>query len=127
MKLQMKPNTIDWWLWAITLLFIIIALLGWAPGYLLVMSISALQIVFIATRERSITSFETQVRILYFLFTLIGLSHTMRFPFYVLLLLGTIMVVFFGRCGIALALRCMPWNKRHMSCSLEEKVKEHRG
>jgi hypothetical protein len=119
MKLRIEPYRIDWWFWAVTLVFIITALAGWTPGYFIVIGISAFQVAFIGAREKSITAFETQVRIVYFAFTLIGLSETIRFPFYIFLLLGTIMVVFFGRCSIALVLRCMPWNKKHMSCSLE--------
>ena len=121
MKFKVELNRIDWWLWAITLAFIVFAIAGWMPGYLIVIGISGFQVLYIGIREKSITAFETQVRIVYFILTLIGLSTTIRLPFYTLLLLGTIMVVFFGRCSIALVLRCMPWNKEHMLCSLEEK------
>lgn len=121
MKFKVEPNRIDWWLWAITLVFIGVAITGWVPGYFIVMGISGFQILYIGMREKSITAFETQIRIVYFALTLIGLATTIRFPFYIFLLLGTIMVVFFGRCSIALVLRCMPWNKKHMMCSLESK------
>ena len=120
MKFKMEPNRIDWWFWAVTLVFIIIALIGWIPAYFIVIGISGFQIVFIGAREKSITAFETQVRIFYFALTLIGFSETIRFPFYIFLLIGTTMVVFFGKCSIALVLRCMPWNKKHMSCRLEK-------
>lgn len=106
---------------AITLVFIVAALAGWLPGYFIVLAISGFQILYIAIREKSITAFETQIRIVYFALALIGLSGTIRFPFYILLLLGTFMVVFFGRCSIALVLRQMPWNKKHMICALESK------
>ena len=121
MKFKVELNRIDWWLWAITLVFIVIAIAGWVPGYLIVIGISGFQVLYIGTREKSITAFETQIRIVYFALTLVGLSTTIRFPFYIFMLLGTIMVVFFGRCGIALVLRCMPWNKEQMMCSLEDK------
>jgi hypothetical protein len=111
MKLIIEPGKIDWWFWTIISVLILTALLGWVPGYYLVMAVSALQVVYFTARHKSLTAFDTQVRIVYFALTLLGLSQTIRFPFYILLLPGTLMAVFFDRCSIALALKCMPWNK----------------
>ena len=55
--------------------------------------------------------FPVQIRIVYFAFTLLGLLPEVRTVIYVILLLGTIMVTFFGRCSIALVLKHMPWNR----------------
>jgi len=112
MKVIIKPQKIDWWFWTIISIFILTALLGWVPGYYIVMVISALQVIYFTGRHKSLTAFDTQVRIAYFAFTLLGLSQTIRFPFYILLFIGTLMAVFFDRCGIALALKNMPWNKQ---------------
>ena len=112
MKLVIEPNKMEWWLWTITLAFIIAALLGWRQGYYLVMIISAAQVFFFWNRFKSFLAFDTQIRIAYFVFTLIGLSNTIRFPFYIVLFIGTFMVVAFNRCGIALVLKKMPWNKQ---------------
>ena len=120
MKLKVEPNNFDWWLWAIILVFISIALMGWTFGYILVILISAFQIAYIGFREKSIIAFETQVRIVYFIFTLAGLLKNIRFVFYIFLLLGTIMVVFFGKCSIAMFLKAMTWNKKYNMCSLEK-------
>ena len=112
MKLIIEPKTIDWWFWAVTFIFIITALTGWIPGYYFVMLISAIQMAFFWNRFKSFIAFDTQVRTAYFAFTLLGLSETIRFPIYLLLLIGTFMVVAFNRCGIALFLKKMPWNKQ---------------
>jgi hypothetical protein len=109
-----EPKKIEWWFWTVTFIFIITALLGWLPGYYLVMIISAIQIPFFWYRFKSLMAFDTQVRIVYFAFTLLGLLETIRFPLYLLLLLGTFMVVVFNRCGIALVLKKMPWNKHNV-------------
>ena len=111
----MEPQKIDWWFWTITFVFIMTALFGWIPGYYLVILISAVQIVYFGVHLRNLFAFDTQVRIVYFLFTLLGLFESVRFPFYILLLIGTFMVVFLDRCGIALALKYMPWNKRQIT------------
>lgn len=112
MKVKMDPSKIDWWFWSITLFFITSTLFGWVPGYYVVMSISALQIIYFYSQHKSLSAFDTQVRIAYFGLTLLGLSQAIRFPFYILLFLGTLMVVLFDRCGIALALKYLPWNKQ---------------
>ena len=78
------------------------------------MIISAIQILFFWGRLKSLMAFDTQVRIVYFALTLLGLIEAIRFPFYILLLLGTFMVVAFDRCSIAFLLKKMPWNKRQI-------------
>lgn len=48
--MEPKINAADfrWWFWAITLVFILAALVGWAPGYYVVMGISAFQVLYFA-------------------------------------------------------------------------------
>jgi len=111
MKLKMDVTGIEWWFWTITLLGIIAALAGWTPGYVAVIAVSLAQTVFFAVRTGSALSFPTQVRIVYFAYTLLGFWEAGRVPAYALLAAGTLMVVLFDRCGIALVLKLMPWNK----------------
>jgi hypothetical protein len=76
---------------------------------------------YFAQKENSLMAFPTQVRIVYFVFTLFGLWAVVRFPLYFVLLIGTVMVTFTGRCFIALVLKFMPWNKntaRGASCEI---------
>ena len=112
MKLIIEPKKIEWWFWTITFVFIAAALLGWSKGYYLVVLISAIQVLFFWIRFQSPFAFDSQVRIVYFAFTLLGLIKMIRFPFFILLFIGTFMVVAFNRCGIALVLKKMPWNKQ---------------
>ena len=111
--MELKINTADvrWWFWATTLAFIIAALAGWTPGYYFVMGISALQVLFFLVQEKSLTTFPMQIRIVYFALALFGLWPKVRLFIYIILLLGTIMVTFFGLCSIALVLKYMPWNR----------------
>jgi hypothetical protein len=111
MKLQIEMQSIDWWYWAITFIFIGAAIVGWVPAYYIVMLISALQVLHFKVQLKSLTAFDTQVRIVYFFFTLVGLIQIIRLPAFILLFIGTFMVVAFNRCGIALILKKMPWNK----------------
>ena len=48
MELAIKTKEVEWWLWAVTLVFIIFALIGWMPGYYIVMAISFTQIFYFA-------------------------------------------------------------------------------
>ncbi len=111
--MELKINAADfrWWFWLITLVFIVAALTGWAPGFHMVIGLSAVQVLYFVAQEKSMIAFPSQIRIVYFGLTLFGLWPEGRFIIYVLLLLGTIMVTFFERCSIALVLRQMPWNR----------------
>ena len=33
MELAIKTREIEWWFWAVTFAFILLALVGWIPGY----------------------------------------------------------------------------------------------
>jgi hypothetical protein len=93
------------------LAFIIAALAGWTTGYYVVMAISAVQVLLFLVKEKSLTAFPTQIRVVYFVMTLFGFWPGVRLFIYAFLLVGTIMVTFFGRCVIALMLKPMPWNR----------------
>lgn len=110
MKLKLEWKDPFWWFWAVTLAFIVAALAGWTPGYYVVIAISAVQVIVFLVREKDLMAFPMQIRLVYFAWTLTGLWAAGRLPFYALLCLGTIMVVFFGRCSIAMLLKHMPWN-----------------
>ena len=111
MELKLQTADIRWWFWALTLAFIVAALAGWTPGYAAVMAISAVQVVYFLIQERDPAAFPVQIRIVYFALTLFGLWPEVRWDLYLLLLVGTVMVTFFGRCSIAPVLRHMPWNR----------------
>jgi len=111
MELKISATDIRWWFWSITLAFIVAAVVGWTPGYYIVMGISAVQVLFFLAQEKSLAAFPVQIRVVYFAFTLFALWPEVRLFTYIILLLGTVMVVFFGRCSIALILKHMPWNQ----------------
>ncbi|MBW2678589.1 MAG: hypothetical protein JRD49_13630, partial [Deltaproteobacteria bacterium] len=109
-QLAVEANTLDRWFWFVTFVLILIALFGWVPAFYAVMGISAFQVIYFSKRDGPL-AFTTQMRIFYFVVTLLGLWAAIRFPLFVLLLLGTTMVTFAGRCVLALILKKMPWNK----------------
>jgi hypothetical protein len=100
-----------WWYWVVTFFLILSAVVGWVPGYGLVILLSALQLGHSFTRNESFASFPVQIRLVYFGVTLFGLWQRPRLYVYALLLVGTFMVAFLGRCTIALVLKRMPWNQ----------------
>ena len=73
------------------------------------MLVSAVQVAYFWAL-RGFTAFPTQVRTVYFAFTVIGFFDPTKI-FYAALLVGTFMVTFFDRCFIARVLVRMPWNK----------------
>lgn len=111
MQLMITPADIRWWFWMMTLVFIAGALAGWTPAYYVVIAISAVQVFFFAAQEKGLAAFPSQIRVIYFILTLSGFWPGVRWYIYLVLLVGTIMVTFFGRCSIALVLKHMPWNR----------------
>jgi hypothetical protein len=111
MELKISATDIRWWFWFITLIFIVAAVVGWAPGYYIVMGISAVQVLFFLVQEKSLAAFPVQIRVVYFALTIFALWPEVRLFIYIILLLGTVMVAFFGRCSIALILKHVPWNQ----------------
>ena len=111
MEYKVDTSNVSWWFWALTLVGIIAALGGWPNGYVAVMAISALHAAFYLLKEKSASAFPTQIRLVYFAATLFGLWHEVRFFVYLVLLVGTFMVTFFGRCSVAAMLKHMPWNQ----------------
>lgn len=102
---------INWWFWFVNLIFIVIAISIWEDGYYIVMEVSFLNLFYCLLKEKSLLAFSVQVRLVYFLLTLTGFWVAGRFYVYLVLLIGTFMVAFYGKCSIALVLKYMPWNK----------------
>jgi hypothetical protein len=112
MKWSPHPADFRWWFWIASIVFIIAALAGWTPGYYVVMAISAFQIVYFLFQEKTLVAWPVQVRIVIFLWSLLGLWPAGRVVAYVLLLIGIALGCFLGRCSISMMLKYMPWNRQ---------------
>ena len=110
MKLAINYKSVEWWFWPFTLGFMIAGITGWVPGYYFVIGISGVQVIYFTLIKKSLIAFPTQVRIVYFIFTVIGLYDPTRI-FYMIMAFSTAMVVLFDRCVLARVLVKMPWNK----------------
>jgi hypothetical protein len=109
MKLKINLQSIEWWYWLVTLIAMITGLLGMIAGFYVVIIVSVVQFIHFSITS-GLTAFPTQVRFAYGLLAIIALFDPTRI-FYLLLLVGTVMVTFFDRCIIARVLVLMPWNK----------------
>ena len=119
MKFYINLNSREWWYWALTLVSMVVGLAAGymageqmaqnsAYGFYAVILISVVQSIEYVVLTGAV-SFPSQVRLVYTLFVIIALFDPTRI-FYWMLLVGTIMVTFFGRCIIARVLAMMPWN-----------------
>lgn len=119
MKLAINLGSREWWYWATTLGFMLLGLAAHymhgeqmaqlsAYGFYGVILISVIQSVEYILLTGAV-SFPSQVREVYTAFVIIALFDPTRI-FYWMLLVGTVMVTFFGRCIIARVLALMPWN-----------------
>ncbi len=109
MELKIDLRSYEWWYWAVTLIAIIVGLTGVKESFYLVVAISVIQFMHFAVSQ-GFSSVPTQVRLVYAIFTIIGLLDPTHI-FYWVLLVGTIMVVLFDRCMIIKILMLMPWNR----------------
>ncbi len=119
MKLAINLQSREWWYWALTLACMVTGLAGnymqgeqmvqlSAYGFYGVIIISVIQTIEYIFLKGAF-SFPSQVREVYTAFVMIALFDPSRI-FYWMLLVGTLMVTFFGRCIIARVLVMMPWN-----------------
>ena len=109
MTLLERIQTLDWWWWAVSLVLLVVGLAASNWAIVLFVLVSALHAVVFILRER-MSSLSAQVRVVYFLLAFAGFIDPTRIVL-LLLLLGTLMVVVFDRCAIAVVLRKMPWNR----------------
>jgi hypothetical protein len=120
MKVFVNPQSREWWYWALTLVSMTVGLAAnymagdeaaqlSAYGFYGVIVISMVQSIEYVVRSGAVY-FPSQVRLVYTAFVIIALFDPTRL-FYWMLLVGTFMVTFFGRCIIARVLALMPWNK----------------
>lgn len=111
MPLKTNPKDFRWWFWLVTLLFILGALLGWTTCYYLAISASLVHALFFLEQNKSLTDFETQLRVAFFVLTLFGLWPGVRIVVFVFLAAETLLITFFDRSFLARALLRMPWNR----------------
>jgi hypothetical protein len=110
MKPVIHPKSIEWWFWPVIFVFMLSGMFGWSQGFYAVIIFSATQSVYFIIKIRSLRAFPSQVRFVYFLFTLIGMLDPTRI-WYGLMTISTFMVAFFDKCLLARMLILMPWNK----------------
>lgn len=110
MRFKIDLGNLGWWVWLATLVVILVALLGWTPGYYFAISLSLVHALFFLEESKNVRDSETQLRIAFFVLTLFGMIPGVRVVAYLLLLAETVMIAFFGHSFIARGLRRMPWN-----------------
>lgn len=115
MKLTTDLKDFRWWFWTVTLVFMITGVAGWTMGYYAVIALSAIQVLVFLVIEKSCLALTIQVRVVYLALTLFGFWPGVRLYVYAALMVGTLMVVLFDRCGIEVALKKMPWNQGRKS------------
>lgn len=110
MKPVIHPDSLEWWFWPILFIFLVLGMFGWTKGFYVVIVVSAVQAVHFISKEKSLMAFPSQIRFVYFLFTVIGIFDPTRI-WYGLMTISTFMVAFFDKCLLARILMLMPWNK----------------
>jgi len=110
MELKIDFKSLDWRYWFITLVLMIIGITGRVEAFYLVILVSVIQFIHF-TISGGFMALDTQVRLVYAVFTILAYLLLPNLIFYWVLLFGTFMVVLFDRCMISNVLKLMPWNK----------------
>jgi hypothetical protein len=105
-------RSIGWWYWLMSAGLLTSRVSGWPKGYLLVIGLTAFQIVHFAIRTRSVRSFAVQVRLGYLLLLLIAAPEELRLICWIPTI-GTWVQVIFGYCAMARTVSLMHWNRAH--------------
>ena len=100
-----------WWYWAITTFLLVGVLAGYNECLQAVIALNIVQLIHFILREKSVTAFPVQVRIVY-----LGLIFVAQAPYMVWvfwwLLIGTSAMISFGYCFLARLLSLLPWNRK---------------
>ena len=109
---MISHNTIRWSYWAIIFALLMAGLAGRFEAFYLAAAVSAVQLVHYALRERSLTAFSVQVRLVYTAILLIDILwaplrlHLWWMAFF------TLMVVLFDWCLLSRIMVLMPWIRK---------------
>ena len=103
-------RSISWWYWFTSACLLTTSVSGWPVGFLLVIGLTALQIIHFAIRARSARSFPVQVRLGYLLLLIMAAPEKARCICW-LPIIGTWVQVLFGYCPMARAVSLAPWNR----------------
>ncbi len=99
-----------WWYWFLTTILLSAVVTGISFSIHAVIVLNAIQVLHFIYRERSITAFPVQVRIVYFSLLFLAQAPYMFWIFW-WQLIGTAAMVSFRYCFLARCISLMPWNK----------------
>ena len=109
-KLRLGYRDVAWWYWLASWALIVSGLAGWKAGFYLVIGLSFFQIIHYAVWEKSAVSFPVQVRIVFFIFTLLALLKPLHFLYFIPAV-GLAARVLVNYCFMARAVSLLPWNR----------------
>lgn len=99
-----------WWIWVATIALLIIGLAWFPYGVIAAIALTALQLMIVLARERSLTAFPAQLRLTYALILLVSYPPGMRWRYW-LPTLETLALILFGYCFLARVLSLLPWHR----------------
>jgi hypothetical protein len=100
-----------WWYWAITTFLLVGVLAGYNECLQAVIALNIVQVGHFIYREKSVTAFPVQVRVVY-----LGMIFAAQAPYMTWIfwwqLIGTTAMISFGYCFLARLLSLLPWNRQ---------------
>jgi hypothetical protein len=109
--MKLPKRDMKWRYWAATTLLLSAGVAGIESARLLAVALTAVQVVHLAVRERSLRALPVQVRVSYLAILACGLWGPFGWIYWPALA-GTSANVIFGYCVLARCLSLFPWNRR---------------
>lgn len=101
----------NWWYWFLTACLVTAGVAGYTMGFDLAIVLTVIHLIDFMLRERSVTAFTVQVRLVVLLYLLVSYPEPMQFLFW-LPVVGMWARALFGYCLMARTMSLMPWNRR---------------
>jgi hypothetical protein len=101
----------NWWYWTLTACLVTAGVAGYTIGFDLAIGLTVIHLIDFMLREKSLTAFTVQVRLVVLIYLLASYPEPMRFLFW-LPVVGMWARALFGYCLMARTLSLMPWNRR---------------
>ena len=111
MKTMVLYREMAWWYWAAMLALLATGLSGQRPAFGLALALGVVQIVHFRIREGRFSAFPVQIRLVYSGLLVLAISQRSDWLF-VLIAIGTTLLILFGYCLLARCWSLMPWNRR---------------
>jgi len=110
MSSHWRYDTVTWWVWTVTAVFLVAGLFGVSGAREIALGVTVAQTVWLLARHRNPAHFPTQIRLAYLALMVATFLPALTFLYWVQTV-GTLALILVGYCPMARFLMLFPWNR----------------